>query len=487
MKPFASLRVPGLNRLAPQPGASLLGLSLDGQRLEGVVVRRSNGSVAIVKSFVCSLSLDPLKDDPTLVGREIRNQLDAAGIRERRCVVGLPVNWTLTLTTALPDLPEPDIASFLDIAAERGFPYNPGALLVAQSRFQVGMERPTATMVAVPRDHVVHLEVALRAAQLRPLSFSLAISALQPPDAEPGTGFLALVPGHSAIALQVTAGGGIAVLRTIEDVFESDGVERRLHLDHLIRELRITVGQLPAAIRESLRGLRVFGRTQTADELMAQLTPRLDEIGLRAEQITQHPRDAFPFQLPADHDISPALSLALRHLVGVKPTLEFLPPEVSPWQRLQSRYPAGKLAYASATVGALALLGLGAFLVQQWQLVRWRSQWTAMAAEVSQLESIQHNIQTYRPWFDESFRCLTVLQRLTETFPETGTVTAKSVEVRPTLVVCSGTALNNQALLQTLDQLRLSSGVAAPQVEQIRGTSPLQFTFNFQWTEGGRP
>jgi len=487
MKPITAFRLPGWDRLTRKPGASLLGLSLEGQRLEGVVVRRTNGSVAIAKSFICSLSLDPLKDDPALVGREIRKQLDAAGIRERRCVVGLPLNWMLTLTASLPDLPEPDIASFLDIAAERGFPYSPGALLIAHSRFQLGAVGPTATLVAVPREHVAHLEAALRAAQLRPVSFSLGIAALQPPGANPTEGVLALVPGQSSIALQVTVGGGVAVLRLVEDAFELDGAERRLQMDHLIRELRITLGQLPAVIRDSVRRLRVFGRTQAADELIAQLTPRLPELGLSAEHLTQQPPGSSSFQLPPDHILSPALSLALQHLSGKRPTLEFLPPKVSPWQRLQARYPAGKLAYASAAVGAIALLTLAAFLIQQWQLAHWRAQWVAMETDVAQLEAIQRDIQAYRPWFDDSFRCLTILQRLTETFPETGSVTAKTSEIRPTSVVCTGTATDNQALLQTLDRLRLSSGVASPQVEQIRGTSPLQFTFNFQWTEGGQP
>jgi hypothetical protein len=487
MKPLSTFRLPGWDRLTRKPGASLLGLSLEGQRLEGVVIRRTNGSVAIAKSFICSLSLDPLKDDPALVGREIRKQLDAAGIRERRCVVGLPLNWMLTLTTSLPDLPEPDIASFLEIAAERGFPYSPGALLIAHSRFQLGAVGPTATLVAVPREHVAHLEAALRAAHLRPVSFSLGIAALQPPDANPAEGVLALVPGQSSIALQVTVGGGVTVLRLVEDAFELDGAERRLQMDHLIRELRITLGQLPADIRDSVRRLRVFGRTQAADELIAQLTPRLPELGLHAEHFTQLPPESSSFQLPPDHILSPALSLALQHLSGKRPTLEFLPPKVSPWQRLQARYPAGKLAYASGAVGAIALLTLAAFLIQQWQLAHWCAQWVAMETDVAQLEAIQRDIQAYRPWFDDSFRCLTILRRLTETFPETGSVTAKTIEIRPTSVVCSGTATDNQSLLQTLDRLRLSSGVASPQVEQIRGTSPLQFTFNFQWTEGGQP
>ena len=84
--------------LSRQPGNSLLGLAFDGSRLEGVNVRRTNGSVEIRKAFSATLSLDPLTAEVELAGREIRKQLDAEGIRERWCAVCLPLSWALTLT-----------------------------------------------------------------------------------------------------------------------------------------------------------------------------------------------------------------------------------------------------------------------------------------------------------------------------------------------------------------------------------------------------
>jgi hypothetical protein len=101
---------------------SLLGLVFDGSRLDGVVLRRTNGSLQLQQSFSATLSLDPLTAAPELVGREIRNHLDAAGMRERRCVVGVPLKWMLTAQTELPPLPEADAASLLQLEAERGFP-----------------------------------------------------------------------------------------------------------------------------------------------------------------------------------------------------------------------------------------------------------------------------------------------------------------------------------------------------------------------------
>ena len=102
-----------MNSTKPQRANILLGLSLDGSRLEGALVRRTNGSAEVQKTFSVTLSLDPLAIEAELVGREIRNHLDAAGIRERSCVVGVPLNWVLTQQVKLPDLPEADLASLL--------------------------------------------------------------------------------------------------------------------------------------------------------------------------------------------------------------------------------------------------------------------------------------------------------------------------------------------------------------------------------------
>jgi hypothetical protein len=71
-------------------------------------------------------------------------------------------------------------------------------------------------------------------------------------------------------------------------------------------------------------------------------------------------------------------------------------------------------------------------------------------------------------------------------FPEDGAVTAKTIEIRDgNAVTCSGTASDSAALLRTLGQLRAADGVSDVKVEQIRGNAPMQFTFDFQWGNGG--
>jgi hypothetical protein len=471
-------------RFQRHPGRSLLGLSFDGSRLEGVWVRRTNGSVQIKRTFAASLSLDPLAAEVELAGREIRNQLDTEQIRERWCAVGLPLNWALTLTVKLPDLPEADLADFLQIEAERGFPYGPDELMLAHSRFQTANGDRYATLVGVPREHVTRLEGVLRAAQLRPVTFSLGLTALQPAaETEPGT--IALLPGETTVAMQISAGGGVVNLRTLDGAYEQVGAGRELQADQITRELRITLGQLPADVREAIQRLRVFGRNEAATELAEELRTAAADWGLKLELIRDHAAAECGLRLPPGTAISSALSVAVRQLAG-QAGMEFLPPRVSPWTRFAERYSSGKLAYAGAGVGAAALIVFLAFFVQQFVLWHWEAKWKSMEAPVTELTRMRDQIRRYRPWYDNSVRTLSILKQLTEAFPADGAVSAKTIELRePTRVTCSGTARNRDALINALDRLRKADGVADVHIEMTRGNTPLEFTFNFQWKGPG--
>ncbi len=90
------------NVFKKQRPSSALGLTFDGNRLEVVALRRTNGSFQLQKTLVAPLALSPLTGDPELVGREIRNHLEQAGIREHRCVVGLPLSWMLVASNRHP-------------------------------------------------------------------------------------------------------------------------------------------------------------------------------------------------------------------------------------------------------------------------------------------------------------------------------------------------------------------------------------------------
>ena len=109
-----------------------------------------------------------------------------------------------------------------------------------------------------------------------------------------------------------------------------------------------------------------------------------------------------------------------------------------------------------------------------------------MSAKVHELENMQAQIKQYRPWFDDSFRSLSILRQVTESFPDSGVVTAKMVEIREGGVVsCSGTAREWAALSKMMDQLSAAPGVSGFRSGPIRGKAPMQFSFDFHWNNGG--
>ncbi len=465
--------------------SSVLGLTLDGSRLEGLVVQRGLGGLQVRQTFSVSLSLDPLTNAPELVGREIRNHLEAAGVREHQCVVGLPLKWALATHVEVPDLPEGDVASFLNIEAERGFPCNVQSLHVVSCRCRPPGGKQQALLVGIPRNHVALLEQALRAARLRPASFSLGITALQPAGPVAAAGELALAVGESHVALQVTCAGGVAALRALEGAMEMQGAQHVLHADVVAREARITLGQLPPDIRQAVRRVRIFGPRDLAQQLADEMELRFEPMGLEIESVTRFDASRFGIQVPADAPVSPAFALAAALLAGEATPFEFLPPRVSPLRQMAARCASGKARTTAAVAGSVALLAGALFFYQQWRMWGLEAQWKNMSVKCTELQAIQANINQYRAWYDESVKGLTILRTLSQKFPEDGSVTAKTVNITELKnISCSGVAKNYPALLQTLARLRALKEVRDVKLVWTRGQAPaMTFDFSFTWNQ----
>ncbi len=471
-----------------QPANSILGLAFDGSRMEAVVLRRTNGSVQVAASINVTLSLDPLTNDVELVGQEIKNHLEAAEIRERRCVVCLPLSWALTLRTMIPDLPEEDIANLLQIEAERGFPYSPDSLVISSSIARLAGNEWIAMQVAAQRDHVLRLEAVLKAARLTSVSFSLGLPALQGIESDKADSAMALTISDQSVGIQVTAGGGLVALRALDNATEAEGAENRVLTDIIARELRITLGQIPASVRDGIRTLRVFGAGELVEVACRDLQPRLQQMGLTIARCAKPSADAFGLKFPPEANATPALALAARYLAGSQSQPELMAPKISAWRQFTDRYSSRKLAYAGTVAAVLLLLVIIAFGIQQVQLAGLRSQWAGMSAKVLEVDELQKQIRQYRPWFDESFRTMTILKRLSEAFPEDGSVTAKLIEFRDSAgVSCAGTAQDNKALMKATDKLGTMREITDLQVDQLRGRSPVQFTFKFHWGSNNQP
>jgi hypothetical protein len=457
---------------------SVLGLSLSDGQLRAVLVARSKGEWEVGKSASAALALDLQHPEPELIGREIKNHLDAAGIHERTCVVALPAKWVMSLHTKLPDLPQEDVDSFLQIEAEKGFPVDASQLQIARSPHSSDAAT-YVTQLAVRKEQLDQLAAVLRAAGLKPVSFSLGLAAL--PDVIPagGAGRITVAVEPQGAALVIAAGGGIAAFRTFDAAIDSEAGEKVVNGGAVARELRISFEQVPADLRANMRHLSLCGDSALVRQLAEKLGEWAAAAGLAIE--TGPADDSLPDLI--------AKGVATEWLEPSAPRLEFLPPRPSQMQLMLARYNSKRLATAGMAVGVLVVVLLGLFGWQSVRLWSLRSDWEGMQAQVTSLKGMQDRIRDYRPWYDRSFSDLRIMARVTECFPQNGSVTARSFEIHKvasvTTISISGTTRDGQALLRTQDLLRKAKEIQGVKLENISGKMPAQFTLTFRWIGTG--
>jgi hypothetical protein len=466
--------------------ASVLGIALDGNRLEVVWLRRTNGTLHIRRSVAVPLALSPLTDEAALVGQEIRNHLNQSGVREKRCVVCLPLSWVLSLQTHLPEMSEEDRASFLQIETERGFHSGPEALFTLHSNFKTPAGGDFATLLAVPRDHLESLQRVLRAARLRPLAFAIGVTALQPANADPGRVVL-LAVRNNTVDLQVTAGGGIVALRSLDGAIETVGAQKSIFADFVAREIRITLGQLPGGLGDGPGKLKIIGQGEAVKNLVNDLSARAASMGLKMELVEKASTANFDTPLPPETAASAALALAANYVRNIDSAADFLPPKVQPWRQLvTTRLSTRKLAWAGGAAAAVVFCIAAAFGVQQWQISSLQAKWDKMQPTVEELNEDQDQIKKFRPWYDRSYRDLQILRKLKESFPKDGSVSAKRVEVHDVSgVICSGIARDTESFARFRAKLSDNTNSLSGLHAEVQGQKPINFTLSFQW-EGGK-
>ena len=233
------------------------------------------------------------------------------------------------------------------------------------------------------------------------------------------------------------------------------------------------------------------GPASPARRLADELELRYEPLGLRVEVVTGYAPGEFGLTLPAEAVLSAAFSLAARRLAEAAPVFDFLPPKPNLIELFAAKYASGRLRSAGLAGIGVATLVVGLFLYQQIQLWSLRSQWAKIAAEVNGLQAVSANISQFRswygsrPWNSASYPNLLVLRQLSLAFPEDGSVTAKTIEIRDGhTVTCTGTASDGQALLGMERQLAAIPGVAGLHRDQSRGKSPVQFSESFQFNPG---
>lgn len=465
---------------------SILGLTLDGKRLDSALLKRGRGGFRMQGSSNAELSLDPLVDDPELVGREIKDQLTDAGLSERNCVVGLPLDWALTTMVKLPDMPEEHMDGFIRLQAEKSFPFSLSDLSLAVSRFDNDSGERLALVTAIPLKHIDLVETTLNHAGLKPISFTLGVVAQQETLAAAEEPVMMLFVNPDNVSLLVNGKGGPVCVRSLKDAYSGDEPVKRLNGQALGRELRITLGQLPAAIRGKLKKICILGAPGLASALETEISARAKALGLNLETVAPFQPNGSAIELPLSGSVSPAVALAARYLQRQQQTLEFLPPKVSQWQKMAEKLASRKAGIAGAIGGAILVVTVVAFLWQYRTLSNLQSEWSGMEKQVAELDVIQGKIRKFRSWYDESQPTLQAMKAISTSFPANDSVRATTFEFREgNKIAISGEARSNQALFGLVDKLGEVEAIRGLQVVNLQGQGPVRFSIEFRWQIGG--
>ncbi|NPU99367.1 MAG: hypothetical protein HPY51_19395 [Candidatus Omnitrophica bacterium] len=472
------------NRRA-NPYKSLLGIELGMGRITVVWVSRTGPKYAVLATKTAALKLDPLSHDPELAGQEIRNWLDQWGIRERNCVVCIPLQWILSRSIAMPDLPPEDRTNYVRLQAEREFPFAADDLSISLSHYLTPGRRTCAMIAAIPLNHTVILQRVFRAAKLKPVSLTASVACLG--EDRPGGGLMVLSVKETSIEILIRGGGGVAGLRRMEYDAAGIGEDEEEIQDMLVREIRITLGQLPEDWRGAVQEILVYGSRERTEPLLHRIAAPLAELGLRvvsADSLGAPLAGRAPSLEPV---FQPLALTVLRFLETGSAVLEFLPPKINRFQQVTQRISSRSNLVLGGTALAVLLITAAAFFYQYYRLSRLEAEWNRIESRVAQVEEIQGKVKQFRAWFDESVTSLEILKSLTEAFPEEGVVWAKILEIQDqSIVSCAGFAKSNADWLEMIDRLAADPRVADFQLQQVQGDAPLQFAFHFQWWEGGR-
>lgn len=435
-------------RLRPSRPPASLGLVFEDDVLLATLARHEPAVPSPTLRLPCAVE----NEDPSLLGRALRRALRAAGWRWDRCAVGLPTEWCLALGTKVPDLTPDDLNALLALEAERALPSDPSDWVIGRCV----ADEPTGKrvlQVALSRARLARIETLLRAAGLRPMLVTSTLAAAAV--ALPGPA-LVVRKGRRSGALCLAAPSGVVTLRAV-----SAGGEG---FSDLARDVRIAREAQDIVAPETPVRLLVVAPTPEAAKTEAD-SDRLTVFG-RASAV----------EVQSDESL-PALLL---HALRTKPTQlpSLRPPAPTRWATILQRPGSRRLRFLALGGAAALFVIVAAFGWREVQLLLLRREWEAIQPEVQRIHAVRARLREFRAWDDSSLPGLSLLRLVTDAFPESGVVTARSVEVRPPqTITVTGTAREHGALLATVDRLRQQPSVGSVRVEQIRGQSPAQFTF----------
>ena len=445
---------------------SALALTVEPDRIVATLVTPAGAQLPPVH---VAIAAGALLENPVKAGTDLAAALEAAGIRERRCVVCLPTSWALSASADLPEVVEEELRGYFELRAEREF--STADLRLAHSPYCLPDGTRRATLAAIPAKRMEAVERMLQAANCRPVSVSLALRGCLS-QAEPT---LHLLANGAQTDVLISTGGGIAAIRTLTSPGANDS-------GAFARELRITLGRLPEALRAQLLHARLVGWEDFAAREI------LERMGLHNISET------------SDEPGGAAVECAEFFLRQAPVPFEFLVHESKRWPAMLERFNNRIGRSVAAAAVALVFLPLVAFgilsMVESHYDAQWNGTKTAsgMKNTVAELDTIQQKIRQFRPWFEAAPQKLQALRILVNAFPERGDLWTRSVQIAsfseknavpggPAVasVTVSGFARSSAAITGLQATLSKQPGVSAVKLGAQRGNNPIQFSLTFKW------
>lgn len=463
-------------RFMKKGSASVLALAVDEHSARAAIVSRNDGIEHVEKCVSFPMSLNVLNEAADLVGIELRGHLSAAGISTRRCVICVPARWLVGAHLSIPDMPESDVRSFIELQAERQFPISGDEIVWAASRYSTPKGERGSFLLAISKNRLHRIHSAAQAAGLHIAGVTSSAAALSRWNGSPESAVLSLVDGQ--LELAVAGLGGLICLRGLGEVH----AEPAISLNGIGRDLRVSLRRLPQALGSQIHTLKVYGSDARVQPLIDEVQAALGAPGIIVQEGTSGVRSRIPgAQIGCEPALVAVADLALRG-TAIEPN--FLPAKASRLdtllQFLLKRRATTLLGGAAATI----LLLVSAFAIQNHTLRRLEGELRTLAPRVEVAAAAQERIRLYRDWTDAGAPTLDIMRALAETFPEAGIIWTRSVRiVDGSTVTCSGRASDNAGWLAMLEALRETAGVRDVQVSQVRGDRPMEFSFGYTWTK----
>ncbi|MCC6486835.1 MAG: hypothetical protein IT364_04985 [Candidatus Hydrogenedentes bacterium] len=433
-----------------------------------ILMARDRGSCHMLHESRFDAPVLRAMPDPATLGVALRKHLLAEGIASHTAIVCVPAAWCFSTWLALPDLSSDDTRDYIATQAERCLPVPPGEVAYASSVCETAAGQRKVHIVAVPAQCVTSLEAFASAAFLKLAGITIGAIHLLAPNADGVSAVLHVGSGFVEFAVGVR--GGTIALHDLGGATDSADSPACSSAPEALRELRLALHRLPPGVREHLGIVNLVGsseRTSIWIEALRDEFPSLDFVNDDG---------------PDAGCNRPDLSRAARAYLLKQPLHpDFLPKRMSRVTQAMAFVHRRRTVSFAAAALALMLLLAAVFGVQAHRLSRLNAEHALLANRAEELRTLHDSIKQYQSWFDDEPGSLHCMRELTAAFPAEGNIWLKALRIKDrTQVTCSGNASGTGAWLSALDAVRDTQGISDLAVSNIRGESPLEFSFTYR-------